>query len=149
MATSQECLKKYGEPSATNPCMTLWDVPPNLEIGHIPKKIFCNKDMVIPLTIAFGFLISRECYEEIITFDGCFNIRKQRGATVMSLHSWGNALDLNAFANPLGWTYEQAFAKGLKPFTDKFLQCFRDAGMICGGDFIHRKDRMHFEIGKI
>jgi len=57
MVTSSQALKKYGEPSASNPNMILWDVPAHLEIGVIPKRIYCNKDLVKPLEAAFKALI--------------------------------------------------------------------------------------------
>ena len=83
MVTSQQALKKYGQPSQSNPNLVLWDVPSELEIGVIPKRIYCNKDMVAPLTAAFKALISTGCVTELKTWDGCFNIRKKRGTYVI------------------------------------------------------------------
>jgi len=48
MVTSSQALKKYGNPILEKN-MVVWDVPSNLEIGIIPKKIYCNKDMIVPL----------------------------------------------------------------------------------------------------
>ena len=56
MLTSAQCLKKYGSPQLERN-MILWDVPTKYEIGVIPKKIYCNKDMVAPLTKAFELSI--------------------------------------------------------------------------------------------
>lgn len=149
MLTSAQCLKKYGAASPSNPWLVVWDVPTELEIGFIPKKIYCNKDMIIPLTKAFNNLIQRDCVKEIITWDGCFNIRKKRGLTSMSVHSWGDAVDINAANNPLGLSAAQCIAKGLVPFTQKFLKCFRDAGFDCGADWKSRPDGMHFQLATI
>ncbi len=101
MVNSRDCFKKYGAPAPANPCMTLWDVPAHLEIGVIPKRIYCNKDLVGPLQKAFEALIKTGHVSELKTWDGCFNIRKIRGANAMSLHSWGIAVDMNAFENGL------------------------------------------------
>ena len=139
MLTSAQCLKKYGEPSASNPCMVLWDVPKELEIGLIPKKIYCNKDMVKPLGIAFKNLIDTGHVNELKTYDGCFNIRKKRGLSSMSLHSWGVAVDFNAFENGLG--KEPKLSAG-------FVKCFVDAGFQWGGLW-RRKDGMHFQLKTI
>ena len=139
MLTSQQCLRKYGEPSQTNPCMVLWDVPSELEIGLIPKKIYCNKDMVKPLGIAFKNLIDTGHVNELKTYDGCFNIRKKRGLSSMSLHSWGVAIDVNAFENGLG--KEPKLSAG-------FVKCFTDAGFDWGGLW-RRKDGMHFQLKTI
>ena len=52
MVKSSDCLKKYGDPEKQK-AMVLWDVPTALEIGVIPKRVYCNKDMVKPLEAAF------------------------------------------------------------------------------------------------
>ena len=139
MVTSTQALKKYGEPSPSNKFLTLWDVPTELEIGVIPKRIYCNKDLVEPLKKAFQSLISTGCVNELNTWDGCFNIRKKRGLSSMSLHSWGIAIDVNAFENGLGQTPK------LSP---QFVKCFTDNGFDWGGTW-KRKDAMHFQLKTI
>lgn len=129
--------------------MILWDVPNALEIGVIPKRIYCNKDLVTPLQNAFKNLINTGAVNELKTWDGCFNIRKKRGLVSMSLHSWGLAVDMNAFCNPLGLTREQIVSRGMIPFSEKFLKCFRDAGFDCGADWKSRPDFMHMQLSKI
>lgn len=138
MVTSAQCLKKYGEPELEKN-MTLWDVPQNLEIGVIPKKLYCNKDLVEPLTLAFQRLIQTGKVKELKTWDGCFNIRKKRGLSSMSLHSWGIAIDVNAAWNGLG--KEPVLSKG-------FVKCFTDSGFEWGGTWT-RKDGMHFQLSSI
>ncbi len=98
MVTSAQCLKKYGNPELHRN-MILWDIPTELEIGVLPKRLYCNKDIIEPLSKAFKALIVSGCVMELKTFDGCFNIRKKRGLVSMSLHSWGIAIDVNAFEN--------------------------------------------------
>jgi hypothetical protein len=140
MITSAQCLKKYGQPDPSNKWMILWDVPTALEIGVIPKRIYCNKDLVKPLEQAFKNLIERGCVGELKTWDGCFNIRKKRGKTSLSLHSWGVCLDVNAFENGLG----------VKPkLSEGFVKCFKDAGFDWGGDWKNPIDGMHFQLSKI
>lgn len=138
MVTSAQCLKKYGDPTKESN-MVLWDVPTELEIGVIPKRLYCNKDLVAPLTQAFKNLIAKGFVKELKTWDGCFNIRKKRGLTSMSLHSWGIAIDVNAAWNGLGKT--PVLSAG-------FVKCFTDAGFDWGGTWT-RKDGMHFQLAKI
>lgn len=118
--------------------MALWDVPPELEIGVIPKKIYCNKDMVKPLTLAFQNLIKTGFVKELKTWDGCFNIRRKRGTISPSLHSWGVAIDVNAAWNGMG----------KKPtLSTGFVKCFTDAGFDWGGTWT-KPDGMHFQLKK-
>lgn len=138
MVTSAQCLKKYGDPNLQQH-MVVWDVPSNLEIGVIPKKIYCNKDLVLPLQQALQSLIVTGKVAELKTWDGCFNIRKKRGLSSMSLHSWGIAIDVNAAWNGLGKT---------PTLSNEFVKCFTDAGFDWGGTWT-RKDGMHFQLSKI
>jgi hypothetical protein len=139
MVTSQQALKKYGAPSPSNPNMVVWDVPAELEIGMIPKKIYCNKDMVKPLSMAFKKLIDTKAVNELKTWDGCFNIRNKRGLSSYSLHSWGIAVDVNAFENGLNQTPK---------LSKQFVECFTTSGFDWGGTWT-RKDGMHFQLSKI
>ncbi len=139
MVTSQQALKKYGTPSPSNPNMVVWDVPAELEIGMIPKKIYCNKDMVKPLSMAFKKLIDTKAVNELKTWDGCFNIRNKRGLSSYSLHSWGIAVDVNAFENGLNQTPK---------LSKQFVECFTTSGFDWGGTWT-RKDGMHFQLSKI
>jgi hypothetical protein len=138
MVTSQQALKKYGNPELEHN-MAVWDVPGYLEIGVIPKKIYCNRDIVAPLAAAFHNLISTGHVSELKTWDGCFNIRKKRGLGSMSLHSWGIAIDVNAAWNVLG--ANPTLSAG-------FVKCFTDAGFEWGGTW-QRKDGMHFQLNTI
>lgn len=138
MVTSDDCLKKYGDPSLEH-SMILWDVPTILELGVIPKKLYCNNDIVVPLTRAFGNIIEHNLIDQLKTWDGCFNIRTQRGAKITSLHSWGVAVDINASWNQFG-----------KPPTmsKELVRCFTDAGFDWGGKW-KKPDGMHFQISNI
>ncbi len=141
MITSADCLKKYGAPSKQNN-MILWDVPPELELGLLPNRIYCNKDLVEPLKRVFAALISTGLYKtELKTWDGCFCIRPNRNAPgSFSLHSWGVAVDVNAFENPNG---------GKPKLSSEFVKCWTDNGFDWGGYFVHTKDGMHFQLSQI
>lgn len=140
MVTPEMCFKKFGAPNAKSKSLVLWDVPTALEIGVIPKRIFCNSLMIIPLSQALQNLITRGFVNELKTWDGCFNIRLQRGSrTKYSLHSWGIAIDVNAFENGLG--VEPKLSAG-------FVKCFTDAGFDWGGNW-KRPDGMHFQLATI
>jgi hypothetical protein len=96
--------------------------------------------MVVPLSNAFKKLIDTNCVDELKTWDGCFNIRKKRGLASMSLHSWGLAVDVNAFENGLGQNPK---------LSKEFVECFTSSGFLWGGTWKNRCDGMHFELSKI
>ncbi len=142
MVTSTQCLKKWGDPAITTnelKYMALWDVPSHLEIGVIPKKLYCNKLMIGPLMQAFSNIIDRGLIDELKTWDGCFNVRKKRGLKSMSLHSWGIAIDINAAWNGLG---------NEPTMSNRLVKCFTDCGFEWGGTWT-RKDGMHFQLRSI
>lgn len=139
MVTSKNCVDKFGDPNTREDegaYMVMWDIPTELEIGVIPKRLYCNKLMIKPLSAAFKNLIDRKFVDELKTFDGCFNIRKMRALQSQSLHSWGVAIDVNAAWNALG----------AKPtLSAGFVKCFTDAGFDWGGTWA-RLDGMHFQL---
>jgi hypothetical protein len=138
MITSAQCLKVIGPPELEKD-MVVFDVPTHLEMGVIPKKVYCNKRMVGPLTQAFQNIINRGLVTQLKTWDGCFNIRKKRGAGSPSLHSWGLAIDINAAWNGFG-----------KPPTmsKELVKCFTDAGFDWGGVW-GKPDGMHFQLSSL
>lgn len=152
---SKAFYDKYGHPDEKRN-LVMWDVPTELEIGVIPKRIFCNKDLIAPLSQAFKNLIDRGFVSELKTWDGCYNYRPIRGyeakykaamkagniakaITYLSIHSWACAIDVNAFENGLGVTPKLSAG---------FVKCFTDAGFDWGGGWT-RKDGMHFQLANI
>jgi hypothetical protein len=135
MITHTQCFEKFGDPTKEK-SMILWDVPPELEIGVIPKKVYCNKLLIKPLEKAFTNIISRNLVSELKTWDGCFNIRNKKGGITHSLHSWGMAIDINAAWN--GFNKKPTMSKEL-------VACFVDAGFEWGGVW-KKPDGMHFQL---
>ena len=136
--SSNECLKHYGNPELEHN-MVIYDIPKELELGVIPKRVYCNKDLIKPLELAFKNIIARGLINQLKTWDGCFNIRKKRGQSAASLHSWGIAVDVNAAWNTFG---------GRPTLSAAFVKCFTDAGFEWGGLW-QRRDAMHFQLKTI
>lgn len=141
MVTTKQALAKYGDPVLER-SMVVYDVPSDIEaaIPTAPKKVYCNRDLVKPLEQAFRNLIARGYAKELKTWDGCFNIRKKKGNSSHSLHSWGLAIDVNAAWN--GWNKKPTLSEG-------FVKCFKDAGFDWGGDWTSTPDGMHFQLAKL
>lgn len=136
-ATSRELVALLGLPT-TEAYMKMYDVPTELEIGVIPKRVYCSRMMQLPLEAAFHNIVSRDKVDELKTWDGCFNIRNKRGGTTFSMHSWGLAIDINARWNGFGQT---------PTMTQELVRCFTDEGFIWGGRWV-TPDGMHFELCK-
>lgn len=137
MLTAKDCWDRYGDPETEAKIMTKWDVPPELVRSCIPKRIYCNRDMVKPLTVAFRNLVEQGLVGELKTWDGCWCIRHKRGgSSSLSLHSWGVAIDVNAKENTMG----------KKPtLSPEVVACFEEAGFDWGGRW-HTPDGMHFQL---
>lgn len=119
--------------------MVVFDVPRECQAPAIPRRIYCNRDLVKPLTKALALVVNRGLAAKIRTWDGCFNIRAKRGGTSPSLHSWGLAIDINASWNRMGQPSTQ---------DPRLVACFKEAGFDWGGDW-KRLDSMHFELSEI
>ncbi len=99
------------------------------------SHIACNLDMHRPLQMALDAVVQSERTDELLTFDGAFNIRMVRGSqTMFSAHSYGLAIDINAATNPLG---------GPVTISQELAMCFTSVGFDWGARF-QRMDGMHF-----
>ncbi len=150
MLTREACIERYGPIDLTSlhwPNANIWikmfEVPksfPNWRImqTQIPvTHIACNLDIHRPLSQALDLIVNRGLQDQLFTFDGAWNIRPVRGGQLMSAHSWGLAIDINAMANPLG---------GPVTMTQDLANCFQEVGFDWGARF-HRVDGMHFSYG--
>lgn len=148
-------ISKYGEVSVDDKIqqqkwaaknMMIYDL--SHDFPELPiKKIYCNKAIVGPLHQALLNLQQRGLIHEIKTYGGCWVPRYIRGyeiQKILSIHSWGCAIDFNVDQNPLGKSKTDCINVGLTPFTIQFDQAWKDAGWECGSGF-PRKDGMHFE----
>jgi len=136
----QQLFARYGDPRVAgweNKWMALWHVQKTFP--WFPKKsVYIHKDFAAKLQQALTVLEAKGLHQEIVSFDGCFNIRRVRGSrSVLSVHSWGAAIDLNAAANPLGSPGK---------WSEAFLQVMQQNGIYCGQLWQGRKDPMHFAI---
>lgn len=149
--TSAQALKKYGDPNLLStqqktmslylPSKKLLDAFAHVRFSAVgtigfPKKIFCNNDFKPLLEQALTNVVDRNLAREMKTWDGCFVLRNKRGLSSLSMHSWGLAVDINAFENQLNQ---------VPKLSKQFVKCFTDAGLVWGGEW-SRKDGMHFEI---
>lgn len=111
--------------------------------GQLVRRIRCHrlvKDSLLRILSAI-----RDLYKTpeaihavgLDQYDGCYNYRAVRGATHLSMHAYGAAVDFDAADNPLGATH------GRMP--SEVVAIFKGEGWRWGGDYQNRKDFMHFE----
>jgi D-alanyl-D-alanine carboxypeptidase len=106
-------------------------------------KIRCQKQAgKILAAFAGEFNAQVERIEGGVFDDWSYAYRDVRGSdSVLSNHSSGTALDLNATKHPLGkeGTFTKVQVKKINELCDKY-------GIRWGGNYKGRKDEMHFEI---
>ena len=132
-------IEKYGLPGKdyNDKYLINWNVKDYYPWFPVPS-FYVNKAFRDKLFSAFANLEQNNCHTQIKTFDGCFVVRDVRGSDNISLHSWGMAIDLNASLEPLGATTTN--------FSGQFIAIMKAQGIYWGGDWIHRKDPMHFAL---
>jgi hypothetical protein len=119
------------------------------DIGIVSKRVpgtglkLRVADAVAPLIIAFArdFHNDVEPINEGQLDDWGYAFRDIRGATTLSNHASGTAIDLNATQHPLGAenTFTEEQSRTIRRLCRKY-------GLRWGGDYRNRKDEMHFEI---
>ncbi len=146
-------VRKYGVPNITGegylvtldlpyPMRLAWDTDTTV------TKIRCHKLAKDKFEAVFGDLINTYGYNRIKElgidlFGGCFNYRKMRNGSKMSMHSWGIAIDLDPARNKLRETKKTA--RFARPEYKPMIDIFYKHGFISLGverDF----DWMHFEL---
>lgn len=111
--------------------------------GQLVRRIRCHKKVELSLELILTRILNLYRTQDAIhavgldSYDGCYNYRNVRGASHLSMHSYGAAIDFDAEHNPLGATH------GKMP--PEVVAIFKAEGWRWGGDYSGRKDWMHFE----
>jgi len=79
-------------------------------------------------------------------FGGCLNVRKMRGGSKYSMHSWGIAIDIDPDRNSLRTSWKNAQMS--KPEYKQFVQFWYDEGAINLGVEANF-DPMHFQFARL
>jgi hypothetical protein len=150
--TTQEAIKRFGQPNEAGTYLTTIDLPYPMriawDVNTTVKKIRCHKLVAENFKAVFSELLEVYGYEKIKElgidlFGGCFNFRKMRGGTSYSMHAWGIAVDLDPARNKLKETSRTArFARSEYK---QMIDIFYKHGFISLG-VEKNYDWMHFEI---
>jgi hypothetical protein len=121
------------------PLVLAWDTKTKVH------KFSCHKKVKEPIERIFARALDYYGYEKLVQlrlnyWGGCLNVRKMRGGSSWSMHSWGIAVDMDPDRNQLKWGRDRAvFAK---PEYKKWFEFWYDEGAISLGiernyDFMH------------
>ena len=97
--------------------MTRLDVPYKLKLAWAPQttlsKITCHQKVAKSLYTIFENTLKTYGEKEIQrlrldVFGGCLNVRRMRGGSAWSIHSWGAACDVDPDNNQLKWSSPKA-----------------------------------------
>lgn len=151
--TTQQVIKKYGQPNITGEgYLTTIDLPYPMriawDIDSTVKTMRCHKLVANNFKSVFNSILIHYGYDKlkdlgIDLYGGCFNYRKMRGGSAMSMHSWGIAVDLDPARNTLKET--SATARFARPEYKPMIDIFYEQGFISLG-VEKNYDWMHFEI---
>lgn len=101
------------------------------------KRARCHRLVVDNFQAAFEDLRAAGLQDQVRNYSGIYAPRAIRGfGSHPSTHSWGIAIDLEAERYPLGSALRMP---------DDVVAVFHKAGFFYGGDFLARKDPMHFQ----
>lgn len=79
-------------------------------------------------------------------FGGCLNVRKMRGGSSYSMHSWGIAIDFDPERNQLSWGRDRA--RLAKSDLEKFWRIWEDEGWVSLGR-ARNFDWMHVQAARL
>lgn len=109
---------------------------PLLYDGRTVHRARCHRALIDNFVHAFERIASRGLQDHARNYSGIYARRNARGLQKFSTHSWGIAIDLEAEKFPLGSDKRQHLG---------VIESFAEAGFAYGGDFVGRKDPMHFQ----
>jgi hypothetical protein len=129
---------RYGDPRDLgweNKWITNWDVQEN-HPWFPEKQLLIHKHFRPMLDSALSILEESGLHEEITSCSCCYEIRPVRGGgAVLSVHSWGAAIDLNIDENPIG---------SAGNWSGDFIEIMKSSHIYCGQTWEGRKEPMHF-----
>ncbi|ORE90623.1 hypothetical protein ATO13_21926 [Stappia sp. 22II-S9-Z10] len=115
------------------------------------SRFSCHEKVAQPMERVFQRIadaysqadISRHGFD---LFGGCYNYRKMRGGSSLSMHSWGIAIDLDPERNQLKWGKDRAYFA--RPECAEFLRCWKSESFVSLGA-ARDYDWMHFQAARL
>lgn len=150
-----ELIAVFGDPVLRKDSKGVLRVSAEWEANHLvlittplslPKRVYCHKRLAPILSAVFDDIYNQGAEELIHSWDGCFNPRyifRKDGILQPSSHTFAVSVDVNAFSNPMGVSWEENLHP--KKQHPELIAIFKKHGMLFGNDF-KRPDPMHFSL---
>lgn len=145
-------VKYYGEVGKNQTSLTLpyqmklaWDLDSKVNKITCHEKVKDSLERILKNSLDhYGLDAIQEL--RLDRFGGCLNVRKMRGGSSWSIHSWGAAVDLDPDRNQLKWGKDKAFfaRSEYAPFW-KIVES--EGAVSLGRD--RNYDWMHFQFAKL
>lgn len=149
----QKDVEKFFGPVGSN--QTLLELPFPMRLAWDTRKLvhrFSIHEMVHDsakrclLRIADEYDAAGRKLTGIDLFGGCLNVRKMRGGSSWSMHSWGIAIDFDPARNQLKWGRDKA--RLAQPDCKRFWQIWEEEGWVSLGR-ARNMDWMHIQAARL
>lgn len=153
--TQSGCTAFYGEPGGKLCTAGKVTLPFRFRIAwNLNQRVAsfqCHSLVAAPMTAIFAEAAAHYGEDEyrrlgLDLFGGCYNLRKMRGGSAWSMHSWGIAVDLDPARNQLKWGRD--LAEFAKPAYEPFWRIVEAHGAVSLGR-ARNFDWMHFQFARL
>ena len=148
----RDCIKYYGSPGTNQtkialpfPMKLAWDTSIIVNAMTLHEKVASSAERCFE-RIADAYSAKKRADIGLDMFGGSLNVRKMRGGTVWSMHSWGIAIDFDPIRNQLRW--KAGKARLSEPDAEVFWRIWEDEGWLSLGR-ARNFDWMHIQAARL
>lgn len=121
------------------------------DLNKTINKLTCHKKIAAPMLAIFTETLAHYGLDEVKRmgldlYSGCLNVRKMRGGSNYSMHSWGVAIDMDPSHNQFKWNHTKA--RFAHPEYEPFWKIVEKHGAISLGR-VRDFDWMHFQFARL
>lgn len=148
----RDCVAFYGYPGRNQTRVKLpfamklaWNTGVEINSMTLHEKVADSASRCFE-RIADAYSAKKRAEIGIDLFGGSLNVRKMRGGSAWSMHSWGIAIDFDPARNRLRWKSNKA--RLAAPDAEKFWRIWEDEGWVSLGR-ARNMDWMHIQAARL